>query len=120
MGLEGTLKAFSLSDIFQVLGLQRKSGVLLVENDDDTITISFLGGQIVSAESKKHRQDNQIGKLLLRAGRINEAELARARRHRMRGGSPCGRNRSSGRAATSAGRPLMAPLCVKTRLGARS
>jgi hypothetical protein len=78
MGLEGTLKAFSLSDIFQVLGLQRKSGVLLVENDDDTITISFLGGQIVSAESKKHRQDNQIGKLLLRAGRINEAELARA------------------------------------------
>ncbi len=78
MGLEGTLKAFSLSDIFQVLGLQRKSGVLLVENDEDTITISFLGGQIVSAESKKHRQDNQIGKLLLRAGRINEGELARA------------------------------------------
>lgn len=78
MGLEGTLKAFSLSDIFQVLGLQRKSGVLIVENDDDAITISFLGGQIVSADSKKHRQDNQIGKLLLRAGRITEGELARA------------------------------------------
>jgi hypothetical protein len=78
MGLEGTLRAFSLSDIFQVLGLQRKSGVLIVENDDDMITISFLGGQIVSAESKKHRQDNQIGKLLLRAGRITEGELARA------------------------------------------
>ncbi|MGH9368090.1 MAG: DUF4388 domain-containing protein [Thermoanaerobaculia bacterium] len=78
MGLEGTIKAFSLSDIFQVLGLQRKSGVLSVENDDDTISISFLGGQIVSAESRKHRQDNQIGKLLLRAGRVNEAELARA------------------------------------------
>lgn len=78
MGLEGTLKAFSLSDIFQVLGLQRKSGVLIVENEDDTITISFLGGQIVSAESRKHRQDNQIGKLLLRAGRIGEGELARA------------------------------------------
>jgi hypothetical protein len=78
MGLEGTLRAFSLGDIFQVLGLQRKSGVLIVENDDDAITISFLGGQIVSADSKKHRQDNQIGKLLLRAGRINESELARA------------------------------------------
>ena len=78
MGLEGTLRAFSLGDIFQVLGLQRKSGVLIVENDDDTITISFLGGQIVSAESKKHRQDNQIGKLLLRSGRISESDLARA------------------------------------------
>lgn len=78
MGLEGTLKAFSLSDIFQVLGLQRKSGLLIVENEDDAITISFLGGQIVSAESRKHRQDNQIGKLLLRAGRIGEGDLARA------------------------------------------
>ena len=78
MGLEGTLRAFSLSDIFQVLGMQRKSGVLTVEDRDDTITISFLGGQIVSAESKKHRQENQIGKLLLRAGRLNEGDLARA------------------------------------------
>ena len=78
MGLEGTLRAFSLSDIFQVLGMQRKSGVLIVEDGEDRITISFLGGQIVSAESKKHRQDNQIGKLLLRAGRLSEADLARA------------------------------------------
>jgi hypothetical protein len=78
MGLEGTLKAFSLADIFQVLGMQRKSGLLIVEDGDDTITISFLGGQIVSAESRKHRQDNQIGKLLLRAGRLSDADLARA------------------------------------------
>ena len=78
MGLEGTLRAFSLSDIFQVLGMQRKSGVLTVEDRDDTITISFLGGQIVSAESRKHRQENQIGKLLLRAGRLGEGDLARA------------------------------------------
>jgi hypothetical protein len=78
MGLEGTLKAFSLADIFQVLGMQRKSGVLIVEDGDDTITISFLGGQIVSAESKKHRQENQIGKLLLRSGRLTDSELARA------------------------------------------
>jgi len=51
MGLEGTLRVFSLTDIFQVLGLQRKSGVLTVEGDDDTVTISFLGGQVVAAES---------------------------------------------------------------------
>ena len=31
MGLEGTLRVFSINDIFQVLGLQRKSGVLVVE-----------------------------------------------------------------------------------------
>ena len=77
MGLEGTLRVFSLTDIFQVLGLQRKSGVLTVEGEDDTVTISFLGGQVVSAESAARRLENRIGKLLVRAGRIGEADLTR-------------------------------------------
>ena len=77
MGLEGTLRVFSLTDIFQVLGLQRKSGVLTVEGEDDTVTISFLGGQVVSAESGARRLENRIGKLLVRAGRLEEADLAR-------------------------------------------
>jgi hypothetical protein len=76
MGLEGTLRVFSLTDIFQVLGLQRKSGVLTVEGEDDTVTISFLGGQVVAAESGRHRLDNRIGHLLVRAGRIGEEQLA--------------------------------------------
>jgi hypothetical protein len=76
MGLEGTLKVFSLNDIFQMLGLQRKTGVLTVESDEDTITISFLGGQVVAADSTRHRLDNRIGQLLVRAGRIREDQLA--------------------------------------------
>jgi len=76
MGLEGTLRVFSINDIFQVLGLQRKSGVLVVEGPDDTVTISFLGGQVVSAESATHRLDNRIGALLVRGGRINDEQLA--------------------------------------------
>src|SRR5512146_49894 len=75
MGLEGTLRVFSLNDIFQVLGLQRKSGVLTVEGEDDTVTISFLGGQVVSAESAAKRLDNRIGSLLVRAGRITQEQL---------------------------------------------
>src|SRR5512141_1234284 len=76
MGLEGTLKVFSLTDIFQVLGLQRKSGVLTVEGEDDTVTISFLGGSVVAAESAKRRLDNRLGTLLVRAGRLGEDQLA--------------------------------------------
>ena len=75
MGLEGTLRVFSLNDIFQVLGLQRKSGVLTVEGEDDTVTISFLGGSVVAAESASRRLDNRIGHLLVRAGRLGEAQL---------------------------------------------
>jgi hypothetical protein len=77
MGLEGTLRVFSLNDIFQVLGLQRKSGVLTVEGPEDTVTISFLGGQVVSAESAASRLENRIGNLLVRAGRLKEEQLAR-------------------------------------------
>jgi hypothetical protein len=77
MGLEGTLRVFSLTDIFQVLGLQRKSGTLTVEGEDDTITVSFLGGQVVSADSSGRRLENRIGTLLVRAGRINEEQLNR-------------------------------------------
>lgn len=77
MGLEGTLRVFSLTDIFQVLGLQRKSGTLTVEGEDDTVTVSFLGGQVVSADSSARRLENRIGTLLVRAGRINEEQLQR-------------------------------------------
>src|SRR6266542_522278 len=77
MGLEGTLRVFSLTDIFQVLGLQRKSGTLTVEGEEDTVTVSFLGGQVVSADSSARRLENRIGTLLVRAGRINEEQLNR-------------------------------------------
>ncbi len=75
MGLEGTLKVFSLTDIFQMLGLQRKTGVLTVEGEDDSITISFLGGQVVAAESTARRLDNRLGNLLIRAGYVTQEQL---------------------------------------------
>jgi hypothetical protein len=75
VGLEGTLKVFSLTDIFQMLGLQRKTGVLIVEGEDDTVTISFLGGQVVAAESAARRLENRLGNLLIRAGYVSQEQL---------------------------------------------
>ena len=75
MGLEGTLKVFSLTEIFQMLGLQRKTGILSVEGEDDSITISFLGGSVVAAESTARRLDNRLGNLLLRAGYVTQEQL---------------------------------------------
>jgi Domain of unknown function (DUF4388) len=77
VGLEGTLKVFSLTDIFQMLGLQRKTGVLKVDGEDDTITISFLGGSVVAAESTARRLDNRLGNLLIRAGYVTQEQLER-------------------------------------------
>jgi hypothetical protein len=75
VGLEGTLRVFSLTEIFQMLGLQRKTGVLSVEGEDDAVTISFLGGSVVAAESRAHRLDNRLGNLLLRAGYVTQEQL---------------------------------------------
>ena len=78
MGLEGTLRDSSVTDIFQGLGLQRKTGVLTVEGREDTITVSFLGGQILSAESTARTLEERVGNLLLRAGKLTQEDLSRA------------------------------------------
>lgn len=78
MGLEGTLRAFSVTDLLQVLGLQRKTGILTVEGKEDTITVSFLAGQIVSADSGASSLDERVGTLLVRTGKLAPEWLIRA------------------------------------------
>jgi hypothetical protein len=79
MGLEGTLAAFSVTDIFQALSLQKKTGTLTVESRGDTIKISFLGGQIISADSASRGLEESIGTLLVRSGRLAAEDLLRVR-----------------------------------------
>ena len=66
MALEGTLKDFSLADIFQLIGLQRKTGVLTLRGKDDTVTVTFLDGKVVGADSLSHRLENRLGHVLIR------------------------------------------------------
>ena len=61
MGLEGTLQAFSVADILQMLALQKKTGILTIEGREDSVTVSFLGGQIVSANSMPEALRQQYG-----------------------------------------------------------
>ena len=39
MALEGTLRDFSLADIFQLIGLQRKTGVLTLKGGGEVVTV---------------------------------------------------------------------------------
>lgn len=79
MGLEGTLSAFSAADVFQLLGSQRKTGVLTIESPEDTIAVSFLGGEIVAADSIVRSLDDRVGNLLARSGRLDPERLTSAR-----------------------------------------
>jgi hypothetical protein len=78
MALEGTLKDFSLADIFQLIGLQRKTGVLTLRAKDDTVTVTFLDGKVVGADSLNHRLENRLGHVLIRSELLTQDQLNRA------------------------------------------
>lgn len=78
MALEGTLRDFSLADIFQLIGLQRKTGVLTLRSKDDTVTVTFLDGKVVGADSLSHRLENRLGHVLIRSNLLTQDQLNRA------------------------------------------
>lgn len=78
MALEGTLKDFSLADIFQLIGLQRKTGILTLQSEIDTVTVTFLDGKIVGAESVEKKLEDRLGRVLVKRNYISEEQLMSA------------------------------------------
>ena len=79
MALEGTLKDLHVQDVFQLLDLGRKSGVLRVTSElrQTAATICFDRGGVVAAALGSDPQP--IGARLVRVGKITAEELDRAR-----------------------------------------
>src|SRR5881296_196913 len=79
MAIEGPLRELGIHDVFQLLDLSRKTGALRVTSElrHNEGTIYFDSGVIVSAEIRSN--PHPLGSLLLRTGKITEADLERAR-----------------------------------------
>ena len=75
MALVGTIKDFGLADILQLIGLQRKSGLLTLEHGTDRVTVKFLEGAVVGADTSTRNLEELLGSVLVRTGRITEAQL---------------------------------------------
>lgn len=78
MALKGTLRDFGLADIFQLIGIQRKTGVLVLSNGNRKVTVSFLSGGVVSADSNDHPLEDRLGAVLVKSGKITDRQLAEA------------------------------------------
>ncbi len=78
MALAGTLKDFSLADIFQLIALQKKTGYLTLRSETDVVTVTFFEGAVVGAESLNKRLEDRLGHVLVKTGRISREELAKA------------------------------------------
>ena len=78
MALQGTLQDFGLADIFQLIGIQRKTGILTLQHEEEVVTVSFLSGQVVYADTMSRRLEERIGHLLLKSGKITQEQLREA------------------------------------------
>lgn len=79
MAIEGPLRELGVHDVFQLLDLSRKTGTLVVYSElrDNAGTVLFENGKIVSASIKSN--PHRLGDLLVRSGRLTDADMAMAR-----------------------------------------
>jgi cytochrome c-type biogenesis protein CcmH/NrfG len=86
MAIEGPLKELGIHDVFQLLDLSRKTGALRVTSElrHNQGTIYFEDGTIIFAEIRSN--PHPLGGLLMRTGKITEADLERARDMQQRQG----------------------------------
>ena len=79
MAIEGPLRELGIHDVFQLLDLSRKTGALRVTSElrDNEGTVFFDAGRVLFASIRSN--PHPLGQLLLRSGKLTEAELERAR-----------------------------------------
>jgi tetratricopeptide (TPR) repeat protein len=76
--IEGPLRELGIHDVFQLLDLSRKTGVLMVTSTlrRNEGSVSFDQGAIVAAEIKTN--PHQLGAMLVNSGKITPEDLKRA------------------------------------------
>ncbi|HEY7568705.1 MAG TPA: DUF4388 domain-containing protein, partial [Gemmatimonadaceae bacterium] len=79
MAIEGPLRELGIHDVFQLLDLSRKTGRLRVTSllRDNEGAVYFDSGRVVAALIRSN--PHPLGTLLMRAGKVAEGDLARAR-----------------------------------------
>ena len=78
MALQGTLEDFGIADIFQLIGQQQKTGLLVLSRKDNTIQIAFREGFIVSAEVQHRDKPERLGQMLVGAGLCSRDQIQKA------------------------------------------
>lgn len=91
MALEGRIKEFGLADIFQLIQLQKKTGVLTVKNDQQKATILFEEGMVVGAETDNRDPRDRLGELLIKTEKLSNTQLNEALKLQQRHGEKFGK-----------------------------
>jgi tetratricopeptide (TPR) repeat protein len=85
MAIEGPLRELGIHDVFQLLDLSRKTGMLRVSSTlrEDEGVVYFDSGRVIQATIRS--KPAAMEAVLLQAGRITEQDIERARERRANG-----------------------------------
>jgi hypothetical protein len=78
MALEGTFKDFPITDILQLIGMQRKTGILVLEAKEQEIKIFFSEGRVAWVEDNLRNPEERLGVILSNVGIVSGGQLEEA------------------------------------------
>jgi hypothetical protein len=80
VGLSGNLRDFGIADIFQLIGQQRKTGVLELTSANMRIHLRFAEGAVMAAAPAGGRSGDSdpLGEMMLRCGLLTRERLSKA------------------------------------------
>jgi hypothetical protein len=79
ISLQGNLESFGIADLFSLLNMSRRSGLLLLIAEQAQKSVYFRRGEIVFAAS--NLPEDRLGQVLYRTGKLTREGLAEAERH---------------------------------------
>ena len=77
VALNGNLRDFGIGEVFQLIGQQRKTGILEVNEEGTRIAISFDEGAVVSGERVGAYPEAGLGEMLVRTGSLTPERLVK-------------------------------------------
>jgi hypothetical protein len=82
VGLSGNLVDFGIADVFQLIGQQRKTGILELRNDDRRVQLHFSRGMVVSASPAVSRASDidPLADRMIRCGLLTRERAQEASR----------------------------------------
>lgn len=76
VALHGNLRDFGIAEVFQLIGQQRKTGLLVVGEGSDAVFLSFDEGRVVAGGSTlKEDEGGALGSQLVRSGYLTRDQL---------------------------------------------
>jgi uncharacterized protein DUF4388 len=74
MALEGNLRDFSVSEILQMLGTQKKTGGLVMQRDGESYVVYVTSGRVVSARDPGMRPNDPMVRFLREIHRLSDEQ----------------------------------------------